>query len=114
MPEQTLISYVSLREQSCPNADCEMYEILDGKNVSVHGKKYERLQCKGCKSTWVSHKDAFNYRMRKDLETIQAALDFLDNGLSIRRTAKRVKVSPGTVQRWKNKFKQFNPNNHGI
>lgn len=94
---------ISIRDQICLNKRCLFYQKRLGGNVIVHGQKYSRFKCKGCKKTWVSTRHHFHYGIRKDLKKFELALELLRNGLSIRKIAQKVGVNPGTVQRWKKK-----------
>lgn len=53
------------------------------------------------------HFDQAFYGMRTDFEKVEAALNLLAGGLSIRKTAQRIDVNPNTVQRWKFKFQKI-------
>jgi transposase-like protein len=97
-------SYTSIRNQNCPNRFCNFYQKNDGQNVLVHGKKQERLRCKGCKKTWVTRKNKLNYRLQSDEEKIKKVVELLNTGLSVRQIAHRSNLSPATIQRWKTKF----------
>lgn len=98
------ITPFTLRGQTCPNPACELYRAEGGGNVVIHSRKTRRFQCNVCKRSWVAHRSTPYYRLRKDFVAVQRATEWLGHGLSIRRTAHRLKVSPSTVLRWKKKF----------
>lgn len=103
----TMTSYtLSIRDQTCPNKRCSFYrKRLEG-NIVVHGRTYPRFRCKGCKKTWNVHRNELRYCLKKDFEKIESALVLLQQGFSVRKTAQEIGVSPGTVQRWKFKFRE--------
>ncbi|OGJ49377.1 hypothetical protein A2335_00955 [Candidatus Peregrinibacteria bacterium RIFOXYB2_FULL_32_7] len=99
-------NYLKIREQFCPNKFCEFFEKKFKGNVQIHSQKERRFKCSFCKKTWVEHKHELIFGLKSSKEKFESAKKFFDLGLSIRQIARRIKVSPGTVQRWKSKFEQ--------
>ncbi len=97
--------YISIRDQTCPNKRCAFYGRRLENNVIAHSRQYPRFKCKACGKTWVIHRSNVYYRVKKDPQKIAAVQGLLEQGYSIRKVAQTVGVSPGTVQRWKTKFK---------
>lgn len=99
-----MINSQSIRNQSCTNPNCCFYKKELAGNIVIHGKRYPRFQCKECKKTWVSSINTKKFRLKKDFKKIEETIYFLKQGMSIREIARKIKISPSTVQRWKNKF----------
>lgn len=97
----------SVRNQICPNKYCRFHELTLEGNIVVHGQKYPRFKCKACSKTWVIHRRESHYGLRKNPQNVISALKFLKEGLSIRKVAELVGVTPGTIHRWKTKFKNI-------
>jgi transposase-like protein len=92
---------VSIRNQSCPNPLCRSFGMSTGVYVSVHSQKEKRLKCKLCKKTWVVHRNQWRYGLRTNTEKVERAWNLVNQGLSVRKVAREIAVSPTTVQRWK-------------
>lgn len=92
--------YIS--QQGCPNKVCNNF----GKNadIVVHDKKLNRLRCRSCGKTWSAHYQEFYFGLRTNLVKVRRALDMLKAGIPIRKIARLIEVSSGTVMRWKKKF----------
>lgn len=103
-PPSTDSTPFTLRGQTCPNNACEQYGEEGRGNIIIHSRKHQRFQCNRCKRSWVAHKNTLRYRLRTEIAAVQRATEWLAYGLSIRRTAHRLNVSPSTVLRWKKKF----------
>lgn len=73
-------------------------------NIVAHGKDPQRYRCKACKMTWVAHRQHVRFGLRTDYEKFQRAEYFLKSGMTIRKTAREINVSPSTIHRWKSKF----------
>jgi len=71
----------------------------------MHGKLPPRFLCKTCGRTWVAHRHAIFYGLHSSAEEIANALNLLKNGTSVRKTARALQLSPGTIQRWKFRLK---------
>lgn len=97
-----------LLQQGCPNKICSNY----GKNndVAVHDKKLNRLRCRSCGKTWSIHYQEFYFGLHTNPVKVRRALDMLKAEIPIRKIAKLVDVSSGTVMRWKKKLNNFNFN----
>ncbi|MFH0820192.1 MAG: helix-turn-helix domain-containing protein [Candidatus Peregrinibacteria bacterium] len=92
---------VSVRNQRCPNSSCALHErSLEG-NILIHSRKRPRLKCKSCGKTWAAHRHEIYYGLRTATEKIEKAIALLEQGLSIRQVARRVRASPSSVHRWK-------------
>jgi len=98
---------ISIRNQACPNARCARAEEVLAGNVVINGRKRPRLKCKTCGTTWAAHRQEIHYGLRTPSETVKGALEMLAQGLSIRRIARRLKVSPSAVQRWKKRYQKI-------
>ncbi|MEK7529204.1 MAG: hypothetical protein AAB592_05550 [Patescibacteria group bacterium] len=94
MPGQTI------RNQTCPTAQCTS-------RIVSHGQKYSRFKCQECGRTWVSSRKGPYYGLKHDLEKVEAVFKLSRQGFSIRKISNITKVSPGTIQRWKLKFKDL-------
>lgn len=92
---------VSVRNQSCPNPSCRCFGMNIGAYVSVHSQKEKRLKCKLCKKTWVMHRMDWRYGLRAHTEKVERTWALVGAGMSVRKIAEAVSVSPSTVQRWK-------------
>ncbi len=95
-----------LIQQSCPNQTCSNYG--QSNDIAVHDHRRNRLRCRICGKTWSAHQKEFSFRLKTNPVKIRRALDMLNAGLSIRKIARLVDVSAGTVMRWKKKLKNFN------
>jgi len=93
----------TIRDQSCPNEACGFYQLKNQGNIVIHGKRPPRIKCTKCGKTWVAYRNEFHYGLRSDNRRIFAALKLLEQGMSVRKIASHVHVSPTTVQRWKSK-----------
>ncbi|MBU0578096.1 hypothetical protein KJ742_07420 [Patescibacteria group bacterium] len=94
--------YIS--QQSCRNKSCSNYGKNDKKSISVHDKKQDRLRCKLCGKTWSAHYKEFHYGLHTDLTKIRRAIDMIRAEIPIRKIARLIDVSAGTVMRWKKKL----------
>jgi transposase-like protein len=101
-----MTTYTSIRDQFCPNVACSFFGAMLKGNIWVHSRKDARLKCKECSTTWVSHRQEPSYRLRVEQELFSRARALLESGMSVRRTARYVGVSPSTVQRWKGRIVQ--------
>jgi transposase-like protein len=88
-------------KQSCPNPDCDYYKKSNQKNILIHDKKLRRLRCNCCGKTWSAHHNEIYYRLHSDPTKIDRALIMISLGTSVRRVARLIDVSSGTVMRWK-------------
>lgn len=104
-------SNFSIRDQSCPNIDCEFYGQSDSGNIAVHSRKQGRFRCNICNKTWSAYSDEATFGLRSDEEIIERAFTMFEQDIPIRTIAKRLKVSPSTVQRWKTRFIKSKFNN---
>lgn len=96
--------YIKIQNQSCPNQNCKFFgQTLQG-NIKIHSYANKRLRCNNCKKTWVEHKSQEHYALKIAISRFQEAKRLASFKLSIRQIARRAKVSPSTVMRWKNKF----------
>src|SRR2546426_336488 len=95
---------LTLRKQSCPNKACTFYGCQREGNIIVHSHAQQRWKCTACGRTWVSHKHSFYYGLRSDPKKILSAVRFLEEGVSVRAAALRLRVSPSTIQRWKKRM----------
>ncbi len=89
-------------QQGCQNRGCNNY----GKNddIAVHDKKLNRLRCRSCGKTWSAHHQEFYFGLRTNPVKVRRALDMLKAGMPIRKIARLVNVSSGTVMRWKKNY----------
>ena len=92
-------------QQHCPNRLCVNHRKTTEEAVAPHNKERNRLRCRACGRTWVTHYRSFHYRLKTPVTKVNRALDLLNAGFAIRQVAELVKVSPGTVLRWKHKTK---------
>ena len=102
-----MTTYVNIRDQVCPNSACHMYGKCTESNVVVHSRQRSRLKCTTCGKTWAVYRDEINYGFRSDKTKIENAIVLLNRGESIRKTARAIKASPSTVQRWKNRAQKM-------
>lgn len=96
--------YMNIRNQSCPNPNCTFYGKVIAGNIVIHSCKYRRFQCKFCKKTWHEDIGSCYYCLRKNEEVFERCVSYLKEGMSIRRIAEMLHVSPSTVVRWKQKI----------
>ncbi len=96
--------FLTVRGQSCPNEQCTFFDLDSEGNVVIHSQKEKRFRCNHCGVTWVEHVSTLEYGLRKSKVKFYSALEMLDRGLSIRKTAEILNVSPTTIQRWKNRL----------
>ncbi|MFH1286371.1 MAG: hypothetical protein ABII02_01310 [Candidatus Magasanikbacteria bacterium] len=91
-------------QQGCPNRACKSY----GKNsdVTVHDKQLKRLRCRACGKTWSAHNWEFHFGLRTDTVKVRRAVDMLKAEIPIRKIARLIDVSAGTVMRWKKKLNE--------
>jgi len=91
-------------QQGCPNRACKSY----GKSsyVAVHDKKLNRLRCKVCGKTWSAHNREFHFGLRTNPVKVRRAVEMLKAEIPIRKIARLIDVSAGTVMRWKKKLNQ--------
>ncbi|MBU1019349.1 MAG: helix-turn-helix domain-containing protein [Patescibacteria group bacterium] len=93
--------YNNIRNQACPNEECPLYGVKVPNKVVIHSLKDSRFQCSECKKTWVGHRESFIYRLHSPKDKVELARLLIAGGVSVRKAAKEVCVSPSTVQRWK-------------
>lgn len=93
-------------QQGCPNRNCKSYG--ENSTVAVHDKKLKRLRCKACGKTWSAHRGEFHFGLRTDTVKVRRAVYMLKAEMPIRKIARLVDVSAGTVMRWKKKLDKFN------
>ncbi|MDP2643205.1 MAG: helix-turn-helix domain-containing protein [Candidatus Peregrinibacteria bacterium] len=95
-----------LTQQGCPSRNCKSYG--NSNDVVLHDKKLNRLRCKVCGKTWSAHHLEFHFGLRTDTVKVRRAVDMLKAEIPIRKIARLVDVSAGTVMRWKKKLNKFN------
>lgn len=91
-----------ISQQNCLNKACRNYGKNDG--VVLHDKKPSRLRCRSCNKTWSIHHQEFYFGLRANPVKIRRAVDMLKAGIPIRKIARLIDVSSGTVMRWKKKL----------
>jgi len=95
---------MKIRNQHCPNAKCKLYGQLEKNNIQIHSKKNKRFRCSLCYKTWSENFNEIYFCLKSSIELLNRAKTFLDLGLSVRQIARRIDVSPSTIQKWKLKF----------
>jgi transposase-like protein len=97
-----------ITQQGCPNKSCCNYDRKGAEYVSIHDHKNNRYRCRVCGKTWNAHQNEFCYGLRTNPVKVRRAVDMLRAGIPVRKIARLVDVSAGTVMRWKKKLKKFN------
>ena len=93
-----------ITQQGCPNTACAKYG--ENSDVVLHDKKLKRLRCKVCGKTWSAHCEEFYFGLRTNPAKVRRAVDMLKAEIPIRKIARLVDVSAGTVMRRKKKLDQ--------
>ena len=101
----TMNYYTSIRNQYCPNPSCGLYKSTLTGNVIVHSQNSKRMRCKSCQKTWAAYRDEIRYGLRSNPQKIGIALEMLKAGISIRKIASNISISPSTVISWKKSLK---------
>lgn len=96
-----------ISNQTCPNKFCQNFGVFNEETITIHDKKQNRLRCRTCDKTWSAHHKEFRYGLRSKATQIQRAVEMIKAQIPIRKIADFVKVSPGTVMRWKKKLKNI-------
>ncbi|MFA6024372.1 MAG: helix-turn-helix domain-containing protein [Candidatus Gracilibacteria bacterium] len=89
---------ISIQNQSCPNAMCPQACVV------VHSQKKKRFKCTMCNKTWVAHKNGIYFGLRSEPQVIQRGVQLMEHGISIRKAAQYLNISPSTIQRWKERL----------
>ena len=101
-----MFSFLSIRDQVCPNEFCGLSEknmgVQRDPKVLIHSQRERRFKCSRCQKTWVEHHKEKFFRLRVEREKVIRAQKLFDEGKSVREIARAIKVSPSTIQRWKN------------
>ena len=90
----------------CINRDCTKYGIEDDGNIvgngtsMVGGRAVQRYFCKECGHYFNIRSDTAYHRLRSDPDKVDEVIRCLNEGMSIRATARTVRCSISTVQRW--------------
>ncbi len=90
---------LTIRGQTCPRS-CTLSEDATRRAIVIHSRAQRRFRCTLCGTTWVENRDALTFRLRRERSDVERCLAFIALGLSIRATARRLRASPSTVQRW--------------
>src|ERR1035438_10821580 len=87
----------------CQNPQCEQFGRRGAGNLTVGGHygKYERrlLYCRKCKARFSERKGTALFGMQLPEDKCVSVLEHLAAGCGVRKTARLVKVSRGTVER---------------
>lgn len=100
----TPMTPLTIRAQNCPNCPAERGGCPaagGARTVVIHSQRERRLRCTACGCTWVERFGQPSFGLRLDAELLVRARTLLGAGASVRITARRLRVSPATVQRWK-------------
>lgn len=90
----------------CINRDCIKYGIEGDGNIVgngttiVGGHAAQRYFCKECGHYFNDRSDTAYHRLRSDPNKVDEVIRCLNEGMSIRATARAMRCSISTVQRW--------------
>lgn len=91
---------------SCINKECIKFGICGEGNIVgngtsvVNGHTVQRYCCKECNHYFNHRSDTAYHRLRSDPDKVDGVIRCLNEGMSIRATARSMKCSVNTVQRW--------------
>lgn len=91
---------------SCNNRNCKKYGICGEDNIvgngtsTVRGGISQRFFCKECGHYFNIYSDTAYNRLRSDPDKVDGVIKCLNEGMSIRSTARAMGCSVSTVQRW--------------
>lgn len=97
---QRLVMARLAERQCCPHCA--------GTTVVKHGVEFgsQRFRCKGCGKTFTALTGTPFHRLRGKTQLLENAACMVD-GLSVRKTAARLAISPQKAFRWRHKFLEF-------
>ena len=97
---QRLVMARLAERQCCPHCA--------GTTVVKHGVEFgsRRFRCKGCGKTFTALTGTPFHRLRGKTQLLENAACMVD-GLSVRKTAARLAISPQKAFRWRHKFLEF-------
>jgi transposase-like protein len=74
--------------------------------MSVHNRSPLRYRCTLCHRTYAARHGEISFGSKLNPEEILTMLALLKKGTSVRKTAELAKLSPSTVERWRQRFLQ--------
>lgn len=95
---------ISIRRQYCPNPSCPVYQKQAQGNIVIHSQKHKRLKCSRCKTSWGIRRGTLMYGLHSDPKKVELALERIKQGISLRKIAQILNISPSTVHRWKKRM----------
>lgn len=97
---QRLVMARLAERQCCP--------YCEGRTIVKHGVEFgsQRFRCKGCGKTFTALTGTPFHRLRGKTQLLENAACMVD-GLSVRKTAVRLAISPQKAFRWRHKFLDF-------
>jgi len=91
---------------SCPNPRCRKYGKIDSGNIVgngtylARGKMLRQFRCSECGRFFNSDTDTAYDGLRTDADKVDRVLKCLNDGMSVRATARTVGCSINSVRRW--------------
>ena len=97
---QRLVMARLAERQCCP--------YCEGRTIVKHGVEFgsQRFRCKGCGKTFTALTGTPFHRLRGKTQRLENTACRVD-GLSVRKTAVRLAISPQKAFRWRHKFLDF-------
>ena len=86
-----MLSFLSIRNQVCPNQSCDSLQNQEARKVLIHSQKERRLKCSRCQKTWVEHHKEKFFRLKVERQKIDWAQKLFDEGRSVREIAREIK-----------------------
>lgn len=99
---------MNIREQSCPNENCRFHLLKLSGNIVIHSRVQRRFRCNNCRKTWVSHRNKMHFGLKSGERKVLVTRYLLkEEGMTIRKVAELLHVSPSTILRFKRRIENF-------
>lgn len=99
---------MNIRDQYCPNANCRFHLLKLSGNIVIHSRVQSRFRCNHCYKTWVAHRNKMHFGLKSGERKVMVTGYLLkEQGMTIRKAAETLRVSPSTILRFKRRIENF-------
>lgn len=90
----------------CPRCELPDYVVKNGSRKLKSVGRLQKYRCRRCRLAWTPRSGTAMHRLQTEPLRIASALHARSEGVGLRATARLVKTSPRSVQRWEQRLAQ--------